>query len=106
MKKMHKLDSIFMIGIIVIAILGMVVDYFYWKDVEEGGFPVFTCISVFVSYALWIILLIYSSIKYKKKEEKPKLVRWYMYFLLPTYHIAVMLIGLLLASLLMNIFNI
>lgn len=104
--KMHKLDLIFIVGIVVIGILGALIDGFYWKDVEYGGFPVFSCMSIFESYTLWIILLIYSSIKYKEKQDKPKYVRWFMYFLLPFLHMAIIIVGLLIASLFINLFKI
>ena len=103
---MHKLDLIFLVGIVVIGILGVLIDGFYWKDVEYGGFPVFSCMSIFASYTLWIILLIYSSIKYKEKQDKPKYVKWFMYFLLPFLHIAIIIVCLLIASLFINLFKI
>lgn len=78
------------------------IDGFYWKDVEYGGFPVYSMMSIFASYALWIILLIYSSFKYKEKQEKPRYVRWYMYFLLPFLHIAIIVVGLLTVNLVIN----
>ena len=103
--KMHKLDLIFIVGIGIIAILGALIDTFYWKDVEYGGFPVFCCMGIFASYALWIILLIYSLLKYKEKQDKPKYVRWFMYFILPFLHITFIIVGLLIGSLLINLFN-
>lgn len=103
--KMHKIDKIFIIGIGIIAILGALIDAFYWKDVEYGGFPVFSCVSIFASYALWIILLIYSSLKYKEKQDKPQYVKWFMYFLLPFLHIAFIIVGLIGGNLLINLFN-
>ena len=94
------------IGIIIIALLGGLTDYLCWKDYEgSGGFPVYSCLSIFASYALWIILLIYSSIKYPQKQDKPKYVRWFMYFLLPFLHIAIIIAGGILLSLIINIFN-
>lgn len=103
--KMHKIDLIFIVGIGIIAILGALIDGFYWKDVEYGGFPVFSCMSIFVSYALWIILLIYSSFKYKEKQDKPEYVRGFVFFLLPFLHITFIVFGLLIGSLLINMFN-
>ena len=103
--KIHKLDLIFIVGIIVIAILGALIDSFYWKDVNNGGFPVFSCMSIFVSYALWIILLIYSSLKYKEKQDKPKYVRWFMCFILPILHIAFIIVGFIIGNLLINFLN-
>jgi len=40
-------------------------------------------------------LLIYSSIKYKDKEEqeRPQYVKWFMLFLLPVLHIAFVIVG-------------
>ena len=67
--KLHKIDSIFLIGIFIIAILGMVTDAIYWNDISEGGFPVFCCASVLISYALLIILLIYRYLKLPQNKE-------------------------------------
>lgn len=73
--KMNKLDLIFIVGTGVIAILSALIDDFYTKV-----FPVFSIGSVYyVSYPLLIILLIYSSIKYKENEDKPQYVRWFMF---------------------------
>ena len=80
MKKMHKLDLILLVGIGLTAIVSALIDIFY-----VVVFPVCSCVSVYyVSYPLWIILLIYSSIKYKDKEEqdKPQYVKWFMLLLL------------------------
>ena len=35
--KMHKIDFIFFIGIIIIALLGGLTDYLCWKDYEGSG---------------------------------------------------------------------
>ncbi len=101
-KKMHKLDKILLIEIICVAFLGGLIDCLAWRSVEYGGFPVFSCASVFVSYALWIVLMIYSFIKYKVKEEKPKYVRWYMYLILPFLHMAFVLVGWLIGAIIGN----
>ncbi len=91
MKKMHKLDLILLVGIGLIAIVSALIDIF-----SVVVFPVYSCVSVFyVSYPLLIILLIYSSIKYKDKEEqeRPQYVEWFMLFLLPILHIAFVIVG-------------
>ena len=99
--KMNKLDLIFIVGTGVIAILSALIDDFYTKV-----FPVFSIGSVYyVSYPLLIILLIYSSIKYKENEDKPQYVRWFMFFVLPFLHIAFMIVGFIIANLLRNLFN-
>ena len=103
--KMHKIDSIIMVGIGALAILGALIDVFYWKDVEYGGFPVFYCMSIYASYALLITLLIYSSLKYKEKQDKPEYVRWFMGFTLPFLHIAFIIVGFIIGNLLINLFN-
>ena len=103
--KMNKLDLIFVVGIGVIAILGALIDVFYWKDVEYGGFPVFSCISIYASYALLIILLVYSSFKHKGNQDKPQYVRWFMCFILPFLHIAFIIVGFIIGNLLINLFN-
>lgn len=103
--KMHKLDLIFIVGIGVIAILGALIDVFYWKDVKYGGFPVYSCMSIYASYALFIILLIYSSLKYKENQDKPQYVRWFMGFVLPFLHIAFIIVGFIIGNLLINLFN-
>lgn len=100
--KMHKLDLIFIVGIGVIAILSALIDVFYMKKVN---FPVRSCMSIYASYALWIILLIYSSLKYKEKQDKPEYVRWFMCFILPFLHIAFIIVGFIIGNLLINLFN-
>ena len=64
--KMHKLDLIFIVGIGVIAIIAACIDL-YQKVVN---FPVYSCMSIYFSYVLWMILLIYSSLKYKETQDK------------------------------------
>jgi len=104
--KMHKLDLIFIVGIVLIAILSAFADVFCWKDVEQGGFPVFSLMSIYyVSYPLLVILLIYSSLKYKEKQDKPEYVRWFMCFILPFLHIAFIIVGFIIGNLLINLFN-
>lgn len=99
--KMHELDLIFIVGIGVIAILSALIDCFY---VEV--FPVFSIGSVYyVSYPLLIVLLIYSSIKYKEKQDKPEYIKWHMCFILPFIHIAFMIVGFIIGNLLINFFN-
>lgn len=103
-KKMHKLDLVFILGNIVIAIVAMILDWLSWKDIEYGGFPVFSCLSIYVVYALWIIILIYSSIHYKEKENKPEFARWYMIFLLPYLYIGVVIILLIILLIINSLF--
>lgn len=101
MKKMHKLDLILLVGIGLTAIVSALIDIFY-----VVVFPVCSCVSVYyVSYPLWIILLIYSSIKYKYKEEqdKPQYVKWFMLFLLPVLHIAFVIVGFIIGIVLRNL---
>ena len=104
--KIHKIDLIFIVGIIILGLLGGIVDAIYWKDVEYGGFPVYSMMGIFASYVLWFVLLIYSSIVYKQKEDKPKYVKWYMYFILPFFLIIITLIGILLTSLIIKFLGI
>lgn len=105
MQKNHKIDLIFIVGIICLGLLGAIVDWFYWKDVEYGGFPVFSMMSIYGSYVLLTVLLIYSSIVYKQKEEKPTYVKWYMYFVLPFFMIIITMGSLILTNIIMNAFN-
>lgn len=101
MKKMHKLDLILLVGIGLIAIVSALIDIF-----SVVVFPVYSCVSVFyVSYPLWIILFIYSSIKYKDKEEqeRPQYVEWFMLFLLPILHIAFVIVGFIIGISLKNL---
>ena len=103
MKKLHKLDFIFLVGMGLIAIVSALIDIFY-----VVVFPVCSCVSVYyVSYPLWFALLIYSSIKYKDKEEqdKPKFVKWYMLFLLPVIHVAFLIVGFVIGIGLRNLFQ-
>lgn len=99
--KMHKLDLIFIVGIGVIAIISALIDIFY-----SEVFPVFSCGSIYcVSYPLLIILLIYSSVKYKEEQDKPVYVRLFMILALPFLHIAFMIVGFIIGILLKNLFN-
>ena len=99
--KMHKLDLIFIVGIGVIAIIAACIDL-YQKVVN---FPVYSCKSIYFSYVLWMILLIYSSLKYKETQDKPKYVRWFMCFILPYLHIAFIIVGFIIGGLLISLFN-
>lgn len=100
-KRIHKLDFILLIGIALIALGSAFIDVFHFVY-----FPVCCCVSVpYVSYPFLIILMIYSWIKYKDKEEqdKPTLVKWFMFFLLPFMHVVFVAIGLISAAVLKNI---
>lgn len=103
MKKIHKLDLILLVGIGLIAIVSALIDIFY-----VVVFPVYSCASVFyVSYPLWVMLLIYSSIKYKDKEEqeRPQCVQGFMLFLLPVLHIVFVIVGFIIGNGLKNMFQ-
>ncbi len=103
MEKIHKLDLILLVGIGLIAIVSALIDCFY-----VVVFPVWSCASVYcASYPLWIILFIYSSIKYKDKEEqdKPQYVKWFMLFLLPFLHIVFVIVGFIIGIGLKNMFH-
>lgn len=103
MKTIHKLDLILLVGIGLVAIVSALIDIFY-----VVVFPVCSCASVYcVSYPLWIILLVYSSIKYRDKEEqdKPKYVKWFMLFLLPVLHIAFLIFGFIIGIGVKNLFQ-
>ena len=88
---------IFVVGIGVIAILGALIDVFYWKGVGYG-FPVYSCMSIYASYALLIILLLYSSFKHKENQDKSQYVRWFMCLLLPFLHIAFTIVGFIIGQ--------
>ena len=105
MKKIHKIDLIFIVGIVCLGLLGGIADGFYWQDVENGGFPVFSMMGIFASYALYIVLLIYSGIVYKNKEEQPKYVKLYMYFVLPFFMIIITMASLIVTNVIINAFK-
>ncbi|MBR3833130.1 MAG: hypothetical protein IKJ73_02330 [Lachnospiraceae bacterium] len=98
--KMHKLDSIFIVGIGVIATLSSMLDI-----LSKQSFPVYSCGSIYGSYALWFILLIYSSLKYKEQQDKPKYIRLYTFFLVTFIHIVFVIVGFAIGILLSKIFN-
>ena len=98
--KTHKLDSIFIVGIGVIAALSSMLDILSKQD-----FPVYSCGSIYGSYALWFILLIYSSLKFKELQGKPKCIKWYTFFLVPFIHIVFVIVGFVIGILLSKIFN-
>ena len=93
--KLHKIDSIFLTGLFIISILGMLADAIYWHDTSEGGFPVFSCMSVYVSYAWLIGLLIYRSLK--QIQVKLEYVKISTLFFLPFLQVFIMLVILLVA---------
>jgi len=98
--KLHKIDLIFIIGIICVGMFGSLMDV-----LGNVNFPVYSCISIYGSYALWIILLIYSAIAYKEENEKPKYVKWYCFLVLPFFHVMVILIGFIIFNNIVNILN-
>ena len=103
MKKMHKLDLILLVGLALIAIVSALIDIFY-----VVVFPVYSCISaIYGPVPLWLILFIYSLIKYtdKEEEEKPQLVKWYTVFFLPFLHVAFLIVGFILGIGLKNLFQ-
>ena len=105
-RKMLKVDWIFIIGIILIAIIGGLIDGVYWEIAKVEPYPYYTFKVGVVSYIYWIILLIYSAYKYENKIEKPKYVRFYWFFILPLFHIMIaMLVGTKLSEIIINAFN-
>lgn len=103
MKKIHKLDLILLVGLALIAIVSALIDIFY-----VVVFPVLSCASAFyASFPLWLILFIYSLIKYtdKEEDEKPQLVKWYTVFFLPFLHVAFLIVGFILGIGLKNLFQ-
>ena len=105
-KKIHKLDLIFIIGLASIIMIGSMVDAFSWRNVEQGGFPVFAFLGILASYGLWFVLFVYSILTYKKKEDKPRFVKWYMFFLLPYIGVLLMVVGFTIARGIIKIFGI
>ena len=97
-KKIHKLDLIFIIGLASIIMIGSIADAFSWRNVEQGGFPVFTLLGILASYGLWFVLFVYSILTYKQKEDKPRFVKWYMFFLLPYIGVLLMAVGFIISS--------
>ncbi len=98
--KMHKLDLLFMVGMGVIAIFSALVDILYVRV-----FPVYSIGSIYATYALWFIIVIYSTIKYKEKQEKPGCARWYMFFCLTFLHIAFVVPALIGVAMLVSLFR-
>ena len=99
-EKMHKIDLILIIGFICIGMIGSLMDV-----LGNINFPVYSIKSLYASYIWWIVLLIYSSIKYKDETKKPKYVKWYWFFILPYIHIIGVLIGFIIFNNIINIFN-
>ena len=94
-RKIHKIDLLFLCGIVAIGILGGAIDGFMWFPIDDltGSFPVFSLLTVYVSYMFWLFLLIYSHLKYREKEARPKFVKWFMFFILAYIHIFFACIG-------------
>lgn len=99
-KKTNKLDLIFIIGEAIIGLGGAFIDVYQ----RVVNFPVYSIISIYVSYAFLVLLLILSATKFKDAEKKPSLVRWYMILLLPYLHIFFVAIGLICWRLILPLF--
>ena len=97
--KMHKIDKVFIIGIGSIAMIAAFIDLYQ----KVTNFPVYSCMSIYASYVLWLILLIYSLLKYKESQDKPQYVRWFMLFILPFLHIAFIIVGFIISGLLITL---
>ena len=104
-KKMHKVDLIFIFGLLFLGILGGVSDAFFWKDSIESAFPVFSGYSIMFSYAFWIILLIYTFFQHNKNQNKPKICKWYMGFFLVFFQFFITLLGFFFATFFIDLFN-
>ena len=100
--KMHKLDRILLGGMGLIGLVGVLLDLVIIRKIN---FPIYSIESVFVSYALWIILLIYSFFNNKENQDKPKFVRWYLGFVLPYLHCVFIVAGFATVILFMELFN-
>ena len=85
--QMHILDKFFIVTMIVIIIIAFIIDIV----VNNIGFPVYLLKSVYLEYILWFILLIYSAFKFEK-NDKPYFAKWYMFFVIPFIHIAIMFV--------------
>lgn len=70
-EKMHKIDLIFILGIIIINFLRGIGVGIYQKG-KSTVFPLITIYGILASYVLWIVLLIYSVVTCK--ENKPRYV--------------------------------
>lgn len=104
-RKIHKIDLIFIKATIIMEALGILGDSIYWRGVTEGGFPVFTLLGVGASWFFWIILLMCSFFKSSEKQDKPKLVRWYMFYLVPVFFFIVGIIEFIVVDLILSIFS-
>lgn len=100
--KLHKLDWILLGGMGLIGLIGVLLDLVIIRKIN---FPIYSIESVYVSYVLWIILLIYSFFKNKGNQDKPKLVRWYIGFALPYFHCVFIIAGFAIVILFMKLFN-
>lgn len=100
--KMHRLDKIMLGGMGVIGLIGPLLDFVIIRKVN---FPVYSIASVYASYGLWIILLIYSLLKCKGEPEKPQFVRWYIGFVIPYMHIVFVIFGFVIAIILAKLLN-
>lgn len=99
-KTTNKLNRIFYIGILLIALIAALIDVFC-----DIGFPFYSCASIYVSYAFWIALLIYYSNTKEKQETKPDYTSVSMFFCLPFIHIFFVGIGLIASALILNLFK-
>lgn len=100
--KLHRLDKIMLGGMGAIGLIGPLLDLVIIRKVN---FPVYSITSVYASYGLWIIMLLYSLLKCKGEQEKPQFVRWYIGFVIPYIHIVFIIFGFVVSILLRKLFN-
>ena len=91
---------IFLGGIGAITIFSALIDILFVRV-----FPFCCCVSIFATFLLWVILLAYSSAKYKENQETPECAKWYMFFCLPILHIAFVAVGLIGVGMLVGLFR-
>ena len=60
-RKMLTVDWVFLIGIILIAIIGGIIEGVYWHITDIEPLPKYTLRSGVVSYIYWIILWLFSN---------------------------------------------
>ncbi len=106
-KKLHKVDLIFIIGIITVGTLcgsidGVLFNYAS-REYQVGFFPIISMMGGYLIYLFLLVLLIYSIVKYDAKN-RPIYVRGYMFFIIYYIYLAIVTVSLAIVNAIMNIF--
>lgn len=103
----EKIEKTVLIGVLIIGIISSGLDFIMWSGYEgDGGFPVCSVISIFISYAYTIIILINYFVKQRGIKNNSKYLKIFIICIVPFLHIGAIIIGWLIFSFAFNFFKV